>query len=92
MKMMVKSNIDEKLTLRNFDARQGKIETGAVVTTRRGQRGVGRGKGICYQWKEKLQCSRGDKCSFATIKEKEPQKPKSIWEVRSTAVHKLLGK
>ena len=24
----------------------------------------GRGKGTCYQWKEKGQCSKGDQCSF----------------------------
>ena len=35
MKTMVKRSIDQKLRLRNFDARQGKIETGAVVKTRR---------------------------------------------------------
>ena len=35
-----------------------------MVTNRRGQRGVERGQGECYQWKAKGQCSRGDKCSF----------------------------
>ena len=33
---MVKRNIDQKLRLRNFDARNEKIETGAVVTSCRG--------------------------------------------------------
>ena len=36
MKTMVKRSLDQKLRLRNFDARQGKIETGAVVKSRKG--------------------------------------------------------
>ena len=64
LKTMVKSSIDQKLRSRNFDARNERIETGAVVTKRRGQRGVHRGQGECYQRKAKGQCSRGDKCSF----------------------------
>ena len=39
-----------------------KIETGAVVKSHRGLSGIERGKGICYQWKEKGQCSEGDQC------------------------------
>ena len=62
-KMMVKRNIDKKLRLRNFDARNERIETRAVVTSRRGFGGVGRGEGLCCQWKAKGQCSRGDQCS-----------------------------
>ena len=53
LKTMVKRSIDQKLRFLNFDARNEKIETGAVVTSRRGLGGVERGKGICYQWKEK---------------------------------------
>ena len=45
--------IHQKLRLRNFDARNERIETGAVVTIRKGQRGVGRGQGECHQWKAK---------------------------------------
>ena len=61
---MVKRSIDQKLRLRKFDARNERIETGAVVTSRRGLSGVERGKGICCQWKAKRQCSRGDPGSF----------------------------
>ena len=64
LKTTVTRSIDQKLRLRNFDARNVKIETRAVVTSRRGISGVARGKGICYQWKAKGQCSSGDKCSF----------------------------
>ena len=53
LKTMVKRSTDQKLRLRNFDARHGKIETGAVVKNRKGMSGVEGGKGICYQWKEK---------------------------------------
>ena len=63
-KTMVKRSIDQKLRLRNFDARHGRIETVAVVKSRKGSSGVERGKGICYQWKEKGQCSKGYQCSF----------------------------
>ena len=63
LKTMMKRRIDRKLRLRNFDAGHEKIETGAVVKSRRGLRGVERGKGICHQWKESGQCSKGDQCS-----------------------------
>ena len=59
LKTKVKRNIDQKLQLRNFHARNEKIETG-----RRRLRDTERGKGICYQWKAKGQCSRGDQCSL----------------------------
>ena len=53
LKTMVKRSIDHKLRLRNFDARHGRKETGAVVTNRRSQRGLERGQGVCDQWKAK---------------------------------------
>ena len=64
LKTMVKRSIDQKLRLRNFDARHGRIGTGAVVKNRKGLTGVEWWKGICYQWKEKGQCSMGDQCSL----------------------------
>ena len=68
---------DQKLRLRNFDARHGRIKTGAVIKSRNGIIGVEGGKGICYQWKEKGQCSQGDRCSFAT-------KPKIVRKNQNT--------
>ena len=53
LKTMVTRRKDQKLRLRNFDARHGRIESGAVVNSRKGLIGVEVGKGICYQWKEK---------------------------------------
>ena len=52
LKTMVKKSVDQKLRLRNFDARHGRIESGAVVKSRKGIIGVDGGKGICYQWEE----------------------------------------
>ena len=64
IQIMVKRSQYQKLRSRNFDARNEEIETGAVVKNRKGLSGVEGGKGTCYQWKEKGQCSKGDQCSF----------------------------
>ena len=72
LKTMVKRSTEQKLRSRNFDARNERIGTGAVVKSRRGQRGVQRGKGVCYQWKAKGQCS--DKCSFRDVRAKPTPK------------------
>ena len=42
LKTMVKRSVDRKLRLRNFDDRNNRIETGAMVTSHRGLSGVGR--------------------------------------------------
>ena len=52
LKKTVKRSTDQKLRLRNFDARRGRIETRAVVKNRKGLSGVEGGEGICNQWKE----------------------------------------
>ena len=49
---MVTRSIEQKLRSRNFDARHGRLETGAAVKNRQGLSGVERGRGVCYQWKE----------------------------------------
>ena len=72
---MEKSIKDQKLRLRNFDAGHVRIESGAVVKSRKGLFGVEGGKGICYQWKEKDQCSQGDRCSFRHETQDHAQKP-----------------
>ena len=48
LKTMLKTSIDQKLRLRNFDARNGKIETGTVIKNRKGLSGVEGGKDVCY--------------------------------------------
>ena len=74
LKTMVKRSTDQKLRLQNFDARHGRIESGAVVQSRKGLIGVEGGKGICYQWKERP-CSQGDRCSFRHETQDRGQKP-----------------
>ena len=64
LKTMENRSMHPKLRVRNFDAGHGRIESGAVVENRKGLIGVDGGKGICHQWKEKGQCSQGDRCSF----------------------------
>ena len=71
----MKRRKDQKLRLRNFDARHGKIETGAVVKNRKGLSGVEGGKGVCYQWKEKGLFSKGDQCSFRHESNDRARKP-----------------
>ena len=46
-----------------------------MVNSRKGLIGVEGGKGICYQWKEKGQCSQGDRCSFRHETQDRVQKP-----------------
>ena len=63
LKTMVKRRRDQKLRLRNFDARNERIEIGAVVTSRRGSSGI-EDKEFALSGKQEGQCSRGDQCSF----------------------------
>ena len=53
LKTIVKRNIDQKLRVRNFDVRHGRIESGAVVQSRKGLICVEGGKGVSYQWKKR---------------------------------------
>ena len=46
-----------------------------MVKSRRGLFGGERGKGFCYQWKEKGQCSKGDQCSFRHESDDRVPKP-----------------
>ena len=48
----------------------------AVVKSRKGLSGVERGRGICYQWKEKGQCSEGDRHESNDRSCAETQNPK----------------
>ena len=75
LKTMVKRSIDQKLRLRNFDVRHGRLGTEAGVKNRKGSSGVEGGKGMCHQWKEKGQCSQGDQCSFRHESNDHTQKP-----------------
>ena len=75
LKTMVKRSTDQKHRLRNFDARHWRIESGAVIKSRKGLSDVEGGKSICYRWKEKGQCSKGDQCSVRYESNDRAQKP-----------------
>ena len=75
MKTMVKRRKDQKLRLRKVHASHGRIESGAVIKSRKGLIGVEGGKGICYQRKEKGQCSQGDRSSSRHESDDHVQKP-----------------
>ena len=79
LKTVVKRRKDQKLRLRNFVARHGRIESGAVVKSQKGLIGVEGGKGICYQWNEKGQCSQGVRCSLRqeTVDRAQKTEPKA---------------
>ena len=63
LKTMVKRNIDQKLRLRNFDARNEKIETHEDCVALKEEKVRG-------------QCSKGDQCSFRHESDDHAQKPK----------------
>ena len=64
LKTTVKRSIERNLRSWNFDARNGRHESGILVKNQREQRRVLRGPGECWQWKADVQCSNGDKCTF----------------------------
>ena len=57
LKSIVKRSKDQQLRLRNFDARHERVESRAVPKSRKKLIDVEGGKDICYQWREKDQCS-----------------------------------
>ena len=64
LKTVVNRSVDQKLGSQNIEARNERIEKGAVVKNRRDQRCVERGPGECWQQKEQGQCSKGNNFSF----------------------------
>ena len=76
LKTIVKRSMDQKLRLQKFDARHGRIETGAVVKNRKGMSSVEGGeKVLLTSGKKKGQCSKGDQCSFRHQSDDRAQKP-----------------
>ena len=61
---MVKRSIEQKLRMKNFEARSGNFETSAVVKNPGAKQREQRSLGNCWQWKANGQCSKGDNCSF----------------------------
>ena len=66
LKTMVKRSIDQKLRLRNIDARRGRIETGAVVKNRKGMSGVEGGKRYLLPVERKRSVFEGRPMQFST--------------------------
>ena len=64
LKTMVTRTIDQKIRSQNFQARNGRNGTGALVINRRDESGVERGPRECYDRKAKGQCSEGHNGSF----------------------------
>ena len=64
LKTMVKRSIEHELRSRNFEARNGRIESNILVKNQRAQRRVHKGQGECWQWQANGQCTKGDQCSF----------------------------
>ena len=64
LKTMVKKSIEHELGSRNFEARNGRIESNILVKNQRGRRRVHKGQGECWQWRSNGQCTKGDHCSF----------------------------
>ena len=58
------SDLDQKLRLRNFDARHGRIETGAVVKNRKGMSSVDGGKGTLLPVARKRPVFEGREVQF----------------------------
>ena len=75
LKTMVKRSMDQRLRLRNFDARHGRTESGAVVKSRKGLIDVEGGKRFLLPVERKGQCSQGDRCSFRHETQVRAQKP-----------------
>ena len=59
LKTMVKRSIEQFLRTRNFEARNGRIESNMLVKNKREQRHVLKGQGGCWQWKATGQSSKG---------------------------------
>ena len=61
---MLKRNIEQEIRIKNFEARNGKYETNAVVKNQGTKQRVQRILGDCWQWETNGQCVKGDNCSF----------------------------
>ena len=80
----MKRSIDQKLRLRNFDARHGRIESGAVVKNRKGTIGVEGGRGICYSGKKKASVRKDTDAVSATT-------PKIVHKKQNTLTPRILS-
>ena len=64
LKTMVKRSLEQELRSRNFESRNGRLESNVLVKNQRERRRFHRGQEDCWQWQASGQCLKGDKCSF----------------------------
>ena len=67
LKTMVKRSVKQNLRTKNFEARNGRFETSAVVKNQGTKQREQRTFGDCWQWKANRQCSKGNNCSFRHV-------------------------
>ena len=75
LKTMVKRSVDQKIRLRNFDARHGRIESGAVIRSRKGSIGVEGGKVSVTRGKKKASVRKETSVVSGTEIQDRAQKP-----------------
>ena len=78
-------SIEQNLRLKNFEARNGNVETSAVVKNQRVKQHEQRSLGDCWQWNANGQCSKGDSCSFRHDKDKRAKSTQPNPSPRSSA-------
>ena len=64
LKTMVKRSIEQDLRTRNFEARNGRIESNMLVKNQREQRHVLKVQGDCWQWRAKGAVSERKQMQF----------------------------
>ena len=88
LKTMVKRSIEHDLRTRNFEARNGRIESNMLVKNQREQCRVLKGQGDCWQWKAIGQCPKETIAVSGTIRLSEPNlRPsplllQNIWKIQ----------
>ena len=64
LRTMFKRSIEQNSRTKNFEARNGRFATSAVVKNQRVKKREQGSLGDYWQWKVNGQCSKGDNCSF----------------------------
>ena len=88
LKTMVTRSKDQKLRFPNFHVMHGKIETGAVLQSRKDSCGVERRNGTCYQREGKDQCPKGLGSEAISVKISTVTAPS--WSFCSLCLYLLL--
>ena len=84
LKTMVKRSIEQNLRMKSFEARNGNVETSAVVKNQRVKQREQRSLRDCWQWNADGQCSKGDNCSFRHDKDQRAKSTQPNLSPRSS--------